>query len=173
EIVLESKVGKGSVFHLKLDLPVSSSRQTLMSKKEGGNKYNLMGLRVLMVEDNHFNRLIGERFLQKWGALVDHANNGQDGLKRLYLKQYDLVLMDLEMPVMNGYDAIRAIRDHEDAAINDISIVALTATVTNKIKSDVLKLGVNDVVSKPFDPEYLYSVVLENSPDWIRPAITA
>ncbi|MEQ9299918.1 MAG: ATP-binding protein [Cyclobacteriaceae bacterium] len=174
EILVRSEVGKGSTFSLTIDLEQSLSTDQPETIKDNTEKTgtHFKGLRVLMVEDNQINWLVGERFLSKWNATTEHAENGQVGLQKLDENSYDIVLMDLEMPVMNGYEAISLIRNHEDARIRRLPIVAFTATVTRDVRADVIKLGVNDVISKPFNPDHLYNTILEHSPAWIKSGVS-
>lgn len=174
EILMQSEVGRGSTFTLTIDLEANLSigqPEPIVDTIEKEENH-FKGLRVLMVEDNEINRLVGERFLSKWKATIEHAENGQVGLQKLEENCYDIVLMDLEMPVMNGYEAIRLIKGHENPSVRNLPVIALTATVTSEVRADVIRLGVTDLICKPFDPDHLYNTILEHSPAWIKSGVS-
>ncbi|MBX9848797.1 MAG: response regulator [Rhodocyclaceae bacterium] len=112
--------------------------------------------RILLVEDNPVNQRLAVILLQKLGHRVDTANNGSEAIKALARERYDLVLMDCRMPVMDGYEATRAIRDGEGAVLNrHIPIVAMTANAMAGDRERVLEAGMNDYLPKPISPKTL------------------
>ena len=112
----------------------------------------------MLAEDNPINVLVVKRYLQKWGVDCDVAENGQVAVQMLWARHYDMVLMDLQMPVMDGYQAAREIRmmSGNDASI---PIVAITASLVGEIKQTILASGMNDWISKPFNPDELFEIV--------------
>jgi len=116
----------------------------------------LAGISILLVEDNPMNVLVAQTYLKRWGADVDVAVNGVDALEKLDKTRHKLILMDLHMPVMDGYDASREIRQK---GIN-IPIVALTANLPKEVEHETHAIGINDVMVKPFLPDELYRKVL-------------
>lgn len=102
---------------------------------------------LLVVEDNIVNQKLAARLLEKKGYLVDTANNGQEAVDCCLTKTYDLVLMDCQMPIMNGFDASRAIRE----IAGNMPIVALTGDVMEEDKARCLAAGMNDVACKPIN----------------------
>jgi two-component system sensor histidine kinase/response regulator len=119
----------------------------------------LLGARILLAEDNEINQQIAVELLEGIGAKVTVANNGSEAVEQLLLKPaaYDLVLMDLQMPVMGGYEATLKIR--EEAALAKLPIIAMTAHATLEEKQKCLDAGMNDHISKPIDPNILFETV--------------
>jgi CheY-like chemotaxis protein len=112
--------------------------------------------RVLLVEDNPVNQRLAVILLEKLGHQVDTAVNGSEALKALARNHYSLVLMDCRMPVMDGYEATRAIRNGEGGVLNpDIPIIAMTANAMAGDREQVLQAGMNDYLSKPINPKTL------------------
>jgi CheY-like chemotaxis protein len=102
---------------------------------------------LLVVEDNVVNQQLAVRLLEKKGYLVDTANNGQEAVDCCIARPYDLVLMDCQMPIMDGFEASRAIRE----VAGNMPIIALTGDVMEKDKARCLEAGMNDVACKPFN----------------------
>lgn len=152
EITLESDTGKGASFSFTLTFNLGKAQPTEepqeVTIKPG--KY-----RVLIVEDNELNTLIVERFLTKWGIEVDHANNGREALEHLAGNDFDLILMDLEMPEMDGYEAAQAIRKLDNKTKASIPIIALSASALLDVQQRIFGIGMNDFVLKPFKPQEL------------------
>ncbi len=130
--------------------------------------------RVLLVEDNDINQQVASEFLEQAGMLVTVAENGEKGLEAVQSSAYDLVFMDIQMPVMDGYTATREIRKWE----NDFSgkwsgkrpripIVAMTANVMTEERTKCIEAGMDDYLSKPIDQDKLYSILLQ----WIEPGV--
>lgn len=118
----------------------------------------LSGRRVLLVEDDDISKMITLEMLEGTGLDVDVANNGADAIEQVQLQQYDLVLMDVQMPVMDGYEATRAIRNLGGNFAN-IPIIAITAHALDADSSRSLDAGMNFHISKPFEPEYLVATI--------------
>jgi PAS domain S-box-containing protein len=116
---------------------------------------------VLLVDDNDINRLIASNFLNRCGIFVDQAKNGKEALEQIQSRKYKLVLMDLQMPEMDGYEATRRIREFSDEYFKKIPILALTASTPADIRTRAREAGLNDLINKPFVPEQLYSKVKE------------
>lgn len=151
EIFVKSEEGKGTVFwfdisFLKVLDPIVSEE----IQEEQSNNI-LSGKSILLVEDNQMNILVAKKFLAKWNLQVDIANNGQEAIEKVKSGTYDLVLMDLQMPVMDGYKATRHIRSFN----KEVPIIALTASALLKVRQDVLSAGMNDYITKPFNPDDL------------------
>ena len=122
-------------------------------------KHSLKGLRVLLVEDNEVNRLYAQSILNKWDCITESAENGHMAYEMCKTQDYNVVLMDVQMPIMDGYEATRKIRALPEQKYRELPIIALTA---NAIKGDVdrcREAGMDDYVSKPFHPETLYRVI--------------
>jgi PAS domain S-box-containing protein len=122
-------------------------------EKSHGKKYcDLNGTRILVVEDNTFNQLLAERVLYNMHAVVDIASNGREAIEKLRTATYDIILMDIQMPEMDGYEATRHIRMQFPEGLNKIPIIAMTAHALSDEGSRCILAGMNDYISKPFEP---------------------
>jgi CheY-like chemotaxis protein/HPt (histidine-containing phosphotransfer) domain-containing protein len=115
------------------------------------------GAAILLVEDNTFNQMVAKDLLEEAGAVVTIANNGQEALDSLRQKRFDCVLMDIQMPVMDGLEATRQIR--ADPALAAMPVIGLTANAGPKDQANCFKAGMNSFLSKPIDPASLLSVL--------------
>ncbi|GAB4408965.1 MAG: hypothetical protein OHK0053_35750 [Microscillaceae bacterium] len=164
-IRVESEPGKGSRFYFSLKMKKGHRRH--LPPPEGhsltldNETPDLHQARILMVEDNEMNQMVAAQFLQKWNAQIDYAQNGEIALDLLQKNEYDIVLMDLEMPVMNGYQTTEHIRQMK-GRFTHLPIIALTASAMAEVKERVLQAGMNDYVTKPFRPQVLYQVIWRN-----------
>lgn len=141
---------------------LSTLRNTLLSaigqyvaeEKAENVSLNLEGRRILLVEDNELNREIAQEVLEERGLIIETAEDGSiavDMVKASEAGHYDLILMDVQMPIMNGYEATKAIRSLEDSALASIPIIAMTANAFDEDKRQALESGMNDHVAKPID----------------------
>ena len=112
--------------------------------------------RILIAEDNKINFFVANKVLTGWGVIVSHAENGQLALEEIEKEDFDLVLMDLHMPIMDGIEATRIIRESTNPRIRNIPIVALTAAIMSESHDKIDKLNINDYVLKPFKPHDLF-----------------
>jgi two-component system, sensor histidine kinase and response regulator len=124
---------------------------------------SIRGARILLVEDNALNQQVAIELLQEAGFVVDLAEDGQQALEKVQSLSYDLVLMDMQMPVMDGEEATRQIRALD--GMGDLPIVAMTANAMAGDRERCLQAGMNDHVAKPIDPEVLFQTLLQ----WIKP----
>jgi PAS domain S-box-containing protein len=124
---------------------------------------SLAGAHILLVEDNEINQQVARELLERYGLVVSVADNGEEALQALQSGSFDVVLMDLQMPVMDGFEATRRIR--QDARFRDLPILALSAAVMAQDRADCLAAGMNDHVAKPVVPQEM----LETLAKWIRP----
>lgn len=163
-IILQSEVDKGSVFFFELTLPLTnervdarSSERELMAKELEPEPMEelLEGAEILLVEDNALNVKVAVSFLLRWGANVEVAVNGQEALDKLDSSRHHLILMDLHMPVLDGYAATRTIRERGE----NLPIIALTASLPKEVEGDAFNAGLDAVVVKPFNPEELRRVI--------------
>lgn len=156
-INVNSKHGKGSTFFFSLQFPkseVTFIEPKVLPKMDTFIEFTRT-YRVLVVEDNDINKIIAEKFLTKWGMEVEHAENGQVAVEMHKKGNFDLILMDLEMPIMSGYEATMAIRQMTDEKKSNIPIIALTASAMMDIQKRIYSLGMNDFILKPFVPNEL------------------
>ncbi len=160
EIVFESKEGVGTTVGFELEMKVQSwngkEMQPVLEEKEQ-SFVAFDNLEVLLVEDNEINQEVASMMLESVGIKVTTANNGQEGVDTYLanLGKYHLVLMDLQMPVLSGYDAARKIREHNQT----VPIIALTAAAMIEDRQKVLDAGMNDHLSKPIDKQELFRVI--------------
>lgn len=154
EIKAESQLGYGSTFFFTLNLEKSE----LINEEKAKQYYSddrFSSAKILLVEDNRVNQIVASNFLKKWGIAMKIANNGLEAVDMISSKEFDLVLMDLQMPEMDGYEATETIRKMEDPYFKNIPIIALTASAMLEIRERTQKVGMNDYLSKPFQPEEL------------------
>ncbi len=155
-IDVKSKVGAGSVFSVTLPFIRSEKDHLEEDMLMRASFQSLAGLRVLVVEDNLVNQKIVSKFLMKWDVNVDVAENGLIAVEKASHNIYDLVLMDLHMPEMNGYDATLAIRKMEGNPNKDMPIIALTASAFIEDREKIYTYGMSGYIIKPFNPSELY-----------------
>ncbi len=160
-IKVNSTLGVGSEFIVSLRLKIANDYKTNI-ENEDNNNLKISGKRILLVDDLAINREIVMTFLEMVGAIVETAENGEIALEMLKMSTpnyYDLVLMDVMMPVMDGYQATKEIRKLEDKKISNIPIIAMTANAFEDDRQNAINAGMNDYISKPIKVETLYSVI--------------
>ncbi|HPF02880.1 MAG TPA: PAS domain S-box protein [Bacteroidales bacterium] len=161
-INVDSETGKGSTFTFELSFTVAEEASGRKPEEAEESFRGLEGKRILVAEDNRINFFVANKFLTGWGVNVAHAENGKLALEMLDKQEFDLILMDLHMPVMDGVEATRVIRNSEDPKISTIPIVALTAAIMSENHDKIEELNINDYVLKPFRPHDLFSRILKN-----------
>ncbi|MEJ6021983.1 hybrid sensor histidine kinase/response regulator [Ramlibacter sp. PS4R-6] len=170
EVGVESSAGAGSTFWFKVTLPVAKTRADTRDEAFADlpDLSAQRGARVLLVEDNDINQIVARELLEEAGMRVEVADNGQLALEALERGRFDLVFMDMQMPVMDGLAATRAIRKIARHAA--LPIVAMTANAMGADRAACLAAGMDDVVTKPIDPHVLWDALGR----WIeaRPAAT-
>lgn len=148
QIQLQSEEGKGSSFYFDLWLGLSSRE-----KREYAT--SLENKKVLLVEDNIINQEVALRFLQQWGMEVELASNGVEALQKLDKQRFDLILLDLQMPIMDGYETATIIGQHDNIGIRDIPIIALSANTDQASRTKAKQAGIKRFIGKPFNPKDL------------------
>jgi CheY-like chemotaxis protein/two-component sensor histidine kinase len=157
-IQVKSEEGFGSTFSFAIPYELGSRANIKghLAKDSPLLKKNLKDLSVLLVEDNDVNRLYASSILKIWDCKIDMAENGYVAVEKIKNEHYDVVLMDIQMPVMDGFEATKTIRAL-DSGKKDLPIIALTANATRAAVEQCLANGMNDCLSKPFTPEDLYN----------------
>lgn len=152
QLIVESEYGKGSSFWF--DIALGKSSYTLPKKivLPVQDTEALSNVKILLAEDNKVNQIVANRILQKWKANVFIASNGQEAVELAQQHEFDIVLMDLDMPVMDGYESTFVIRNH----FPDMPVIALTAAAFDDMDTYLASRGFTEVVQKPFVPEDLY-----------------
>lgn len=126
---------------------------------------------LLLVEDNEVNIIVASKFLKSWGLQPDYARNGSEALEKVKEKNYDLVLMDIQMPVMDGFEATRVIRAMNRLHLQVMPIIALTANALADVKEKCLSNGMTDFVTKPFTPDALHTCLSKYLPTPVEQAV--
>lgn len=158
-VAVESKIGVGSKFTVTIPCRIASEDETQAKRETNPSDQKcLCGTRILLTEDNDLNAEIATELLQEEGCTVDRAKDGVecvDMLEKAANGTYQLILMDIQMPVMNGYDAAKKIRRMEDPQKANIPIIAMTANAFSEDKQAALDAGMNDHIAKPINMNVL------------------
>jgi signal transduction histidine kinase/CheY-like chemotaxis protein/ligand-binding sensor domain-containing protein len=164
EIKLSSVVDKGSIFSFVLNFGkgTSLSAKPILGATKNQLKGDLRGVKILVVEDNAVNVLVVKKFLKKWGLEFTHAADGQAALDKVKEELFDLILMDIHMPIMDGYTATKAIRSMGIEHYEKTPIIALTASALMDNRNRIYEAGMNDIVVKPFNPQELYNMLVKH-----------
>ncbi|RAJ12311.1 response regulator [Arenibacter echinorum] len=149
QVKIASEPGVGSSFNFDLSLNLASSDELLEANLK--KVHDLKGKRILLVEDNQINVMVGRQILEKANLVVEVAYDGQEAVNKVRENDYDAVLMDIQMPIMDGYTASKEIRKFNTVT----PILALSASVFMEVKSKILESGMNGFIFKPFEPEDL------------------
>jgi signal transduction histidine kinase len=160
EIQLKSESGKGAKFFFIISLEIGSELKNKASENINDlNENTLKGVKVLLVEDYPINIKVATKFLERWQIEIEVAENGLIATEKFEKGRYDVILMDIQMPVMDGYTAAEKIR----AIDADIPIIALTASATFTNQDRAFTVGMNDYVTKPFNPKELFQKIAKYS----------
>ena len=162
-VEVESKIGVGSTFAVTIPCRIASQEERQAKRDTtSSDKKSLSGTKILLAEDNDLNAEIAVELLQEEGCTVDRAKDGVecvDMLEKAANGTYQLILMDIQMPVMNGYDAAKKIRRMDDLPKAEIPIIAMTANAFSEDKQAALDAGMNDHVSKPINRNILVPTI--------------
>jgi signal transduction histidine kinase/CheY-like chemotaxis protein len=159
-IQLDTKVGKGSnfTFDIEYDKVATDQLNNHTSQKPLLLETSILhGKHILIAEDNRINQMVTKKILEKDGVICTVVENGKDALEDPNLGTYDLILMDVNMPVMNGIEATKTIRLNYD-----IPIIALTAIEIEEMRQSILDSGMNDIIIKPYDVDAFKRVIIKN-----------
>ena len=155
ELMMNSQEGKGSEFFFTLDMKINQESRLYATEETNQELSSLSGVKVLIAEDNKVNMSIAKRFLAKWGAEVIEAVNGREAVQKFRGGNIDIMLIDLEMPEMDGPTALREMKKIDSA----VPAIAFTAAVYENMQNDLAKKGFVDYIHKPFRPQDLHGKV--------------
>lgn len=159
KLKVESQFGQGTSFSFTLNLAINTA-DTPTDLVDTTSAIDLSGKHILLVDDNAINLAVLNKVLKLWHATTDAAHNGQEALDMVVANNYDLVLMDLHMPVMDGYTATQTIRQMNGVKYQNLPIIALTASTLPDVISRVYDAGMNDHLFKPFNQKELYQKLM-------------
>ena len=163
-IHIESEIGKGTKITVSLPIKWYEGINSDLSEQKPIETIQLKGMRVLLVEDNEMNREIAEEILTENGLVIDTANDGDiavDKVRKAPPGTYELILMDVQMPHMNGYDATKEIRKLKDPRKSRIPIIAMTANAFEEDRKNALAAGMNGHLAKPIDVQKLIQTLTD------------
>ena len=162
-VAVESKIGVGSTFTVTIPCRIASEDESQAKRETSPSDQKcLCGVKILLTEDNDLNAEIATELLQEEGCTVDRAKDGVecvDMLEKAANGTYQMILMDIQMPVMNGYDAARKIRRMDDPQKAGIPIIAMTANAFSEDKQAALDVGMNDHIAKPINMNILVPTI--------------
>ncbi|GGK50395.1 MULTISPECIES: hybrid sensor histidine kinase/response regulator [Flavobacteriaceae] len=159
DITVQSVFGKGSVFNLRLPFKKDNSITASTEIENKTTKLEQLNLKILLVEDNKTNQILAKTRLERWGCIVTLANNGIEGVKLVQHNMYDVILMDIQMPIMDGYEATKIIKNDLSEKTSKIPIIAMTAYTSKSDIQRALDVGMNDYIFKPFKTTELFSLL--------------
>jgi len=160
EISVESEYGKGSTFYFTIQVDVPDKNCNEQEQRQTFEKE--ARLSFLIVEDDYVNQLVMKRLCSNKGWLTQVATNGREALELLSKEKYDLILLDIQMPEMSGFDVIRVIRENEKISGGHTYVIATTAYAMSQDKQRCLEAGMDDYISKPIDFQKFYGLVEKN-----------
>ena len=155
KVHVDSKMGSGSRVYFDLELKLASTQE--LEKITQKKHYDLKGKNILLVEDNLINVMVAKQILEKANLIVDVAYDGQMAVNKVRKNKYNALLMDIQMPVMDGYTATKEIRKFNST----LPILALSASVFLEVRNKILESGMDGFIFKPFDPEDLLNKIEE------------
>ena len=163
KIAVKSIPNVGTIFTIEIFYAKSQTPFIKQHQIPDTENKNLHGLRILIVEDNKINQFVVKQIVNKWNTNITIVSNGREAIEMLTETDFDIVLMDLQMPEISGFDATQIIRSQNSSVNNKtIPIIALTADAFIETKKKVLEAGMNDFVTKPIDQEELYSKIIKH-----------
>ena len=164
-IRVESEPDQGTTFVFRMPFQIDTSVSGQMSPEKKEENVDFSGMNILLVEDNEINMEIAQFYLEEAGIEVDPAWDGQEAVEKFAQSEpyaYDMILMDIMMPVMGGLQATEKIRSMERADAKTVSILAMTAQANAESSSECRKAGMNDYIEKPIEAEKLWEIISKN-----------
>ena len=158
EIGVDSEIGKGSLFWFTASVKRGNADHVKPEDEITGKDPKPYRARILLVEDNEINQEVAKEILEDYGFFVDVANHGGEAVEKAQHGRYNLILMDVQMPVMDGFEATRIIKKLPE--YQSVPILAMTANVYEQDRINCKVAGMDDFIGKPFDPTELYNTIL-------------
>lgn len=159
KVWVESEIGKGSAFNFILKFKHNLQVADKVQVKDKADERDFSGLSVLLVEDNILNQILAEKVLNNWQCKVEIAENGRFAIEKLEKDNFDVILMDIQLPEMDGYETTRYIREKMKAPKSHIPIIAMTANAMYGEAGKAIEAGMDDYISKPFEEKDLYDKI--------------
>ncbi len=162
EVGVKSQLDKGATFWFTLNLEINNAVEETTKQQIASNQEQpMLTGQILLVEDNMVNQLVAKAILEKFGLTPEVANNGQEAIEKIQNTQFDLILMDCQMPVLDGFEATEKIRqlERENSLQGHLPIIALTANAHDKDKERCSSVGMDDYLSKPIIKDLLYDTL--------------
>ncbi len=162
QLNVESEENKGSRFYFTLEYPKGNQTELVINKEhETELEFQLdKNITILLAEDQIFNQIVVQSMVEDWGFNIDTVENGNEVIKTISEKKYDVILMDIQMPDMDGLTATKLIRNKFDNPIKNIPIIAVTANAYKENYDEYYKIGINEVISKPFKSKELFDAII-------------
>ena len=157
KLEVDSDPGQGSCFYFTIQLGIHNEQKAYVNEEKVKELPSLKGIRILLAEDNPINMMIAKAVLDKWEIKITEAVNGKDALDKYNDEDYDLLLLDLEMPEMDGFELL----DHIRKRNTNIPAIAFTAALFENMQAHLINKGFTDYVQKPFRPEDLHAKILQ------------
>jgi signal transduction histidine kinase/CheY-like chemotaxis protein len=162
ELSISSVYGKGTTFSFSLNfgLAIDEIETSEIQQFPHVSDREKAEIRILLVEDNKINQLVAKKFLAQFGFQSDIANDGKEAIQKVKENDYSLILMDIQMPEMDGLEATQLIRSMDNLVKKEVKIMAMTASVLKEDVAECYDAGMNDYIPKPFNPTELYNKIL-------------
>ena len=158
EIHLESVEGEGSVFSFEINFKKGAESESIKHLDSSASSTEIFQRKVLIVDDNRINQVVTQRILEKRDFECLIASSGEEAIEILKIQHVDVVLMDVNMPGMNGMETTMKIREFN----RHVPVIALTAVEVGEMKEEILKAGMNDIINKPYDTIQFFNTIFKN-----------
>ncbi len=164
-ITVESKPEEGSLFYFEIDFPYKKTKPVIEEKvPEKLDSFSLKDYNIMLVEDNVMNIMVAKKIFDKWDCKLNIAEDGYIAMQKATSHDFDIILMDLQMPGIDGFETTRKLRKLSDY-YSKVPIFALTAAAPEEVREKVTEAGMNEMITKPFNPKQLYSIIKSYLPE--------